>query len=921
MDRSSVESRPDPDALLARLQAEEGVARRGRLKLFFGATAGVGKTFAMLQEAGERKVAGADVVAGYVETHKRPETQALLEGLEELPPRWVEYRGVRLREFDLDAALARKPRLILVDELAHSNAEGLRHSKRWQDVVELLDAGIDVYTTVNVQHIESLNDVVAQITGVVVRETIPDTIIDRADEIELIDLPPDDLLQRLKEGKVYLPEQAQHALEKFFRKETLIALRELALRKTADRVNAQVQLEKASQAIRQPWATAERLLVCVGPSPLSARVVRVARRMAAAHRCEWLAVCVETPAFSPAARDAVRRNLRLAEGLGATPITLTGENVAEEIIAFARRRNVTKIVIGKPARPRWREWLSRSVVDQLIRLSGEIEVHVVKGESEGEREGPAGPTAARPLDWRPYAWALLVMAACTGVAFVLFPVFSAVNLTMIYLVGVVFVATRFGGGPSIVAALIAPLAFNFFFTEPYYSFAIRDAQYVVAFVALLVTAQVVSGLTRRVRRQSEGVRTRYYRTMALYLMSRQLAAAADRGAVIRVAAQHVGDVFGGDAVILTPNAAGSLNPVEIAPQWFRATPNEFAAAHWVFDHQQAAGRGTDTLPSSQGFYLPLVASGRPLGVLGVSQGKRLDLLEPDQRHMLETFATQIAIALERAAFAEQAEHARAAAESEQLRNSLLSCVSHDLRTPLAAITGSASALLDDAGRLAADARRELTQSIYDEGLRMSHLVGKLLDMTRLEAPGMRLSREWFPLQELVGSALSRLDEALRRHKVETAIDPELPLIHVDGVLVTELLVNLLENAARYTPPASTIRIAAQPSAGRVRVEILDQGPGLEPGMEEQVFSKFVRQRPPADRTGAGLGLAICRAIVQLHGGEIGAANRPNGGACFWFSLPSEEQPPSVDLAPLVESPERFLSEPPTAVGGRGGDRR
>lgn len=871
--------------MLARVEAEQSQPRRGRLKLFFGASPGVGKTFAMLAEARERKAAGVDIVVGYVETHKRPETLALLDGQEQLPPKWVLYHGVRLREFDLDAALARKPALILVDELAHTNAEGLRHAKRWQDVVELLDAGIDVYTTVNVQHVETLNDVVAQITGVIVRETIPDAIIERADEIELIDLPPDDLLQRLREGKVYVPEQAERATQNFFRKEILVALRELALRQTADRVNRQVQVERAGRSIDRNWATRERLLVCVGPSPLSARVVRTARRMAASLQCEWIAVAVDTPTLNDAARERVRRHLRLAENLGADAITLTGERVADELIAFARKRSVTKILIGKPSLPRWREWLRGSVVDEIIRLSGDIDVHVVKGDPE-EIEAEARGVPARAVDWRGYGVAVGTVALCTALSWPLYQRLAPVNLTMIYLAGVVFAATRLTTGPAAVCAMLSALAFDFFFTVPYYSFAITDAQYSVAFIVLLLTALVVSGLTQRVRRQAESIRTRYHRTAALYFMSRQLAAAPNRDLLVRISGRHVSDVFQGEAVILLPDADRGLASVDPLPQWL--VGNEFAAAQWVFAHQRWAGRGTDTLPASRAIYVPLIASGRPLGVLALNQ-KAAGALEADQRHMLETFATQLAIALERTAFAEEAAGARIATESEQMRSALLSCVSHDLRTPLATIAGSAGTLLQGGAPLSDEQRAGLLRSIADESERMNELVGKLLDMTRLESPGFHLTCEWYPLPELVGSALTRLERRLHGHQVVTDV-PGAQLVLADGVLIEQVLVNLIENAAKYTPPGSTIRISAREEATLLRVEVDDDGPGLPAGSEATVFEKFVREQPHQDRRGVGLGLAICKAIVRLHGGQIGASTSVSGGACFWFTLPRGTPP-------------------------------
>lgn len=899
------EQRPDPDALLALAQAEEPQARRGRLKVFFGMCAGVGKTFAMLQEAQERRGSGADVVAGYIETHKRPETDALKEGLEELPPRWVEYRGVRLRELDLDAALVRKPALLLVDELAHTNAEGLRHVKRYQDVLELLDAGIDVYTTVNVQHIESLNDVVAHITGVPVKETVPDSIIERADEIELVDIPPDDLLQRLHEGKVYVSDQVQRAVAKFFRRENLVALRELALRETAARVGEQVRIERAGRGETRPWATAERILVCVGPSPLSARVIRIARRMAAAAQAEWLAVNVETPGQSELAAAQVRRNLKLAERLGAEPTVLSADRVVDEILAYAERHNITKIVIGKPSLPRWREWLRGTIVDDLIRRSGEIDVHVVKGAPEDVVSARA-PQLHHHANWRAYTAGAAVIAMCTGLAAIAVPYLSVVNITMIFLAGVVFVATRNSVGPSVLASILAALLFNFLFTAPYYTFVINDPTLFITFIALLVTAIVVSGLAQRVRRQAEGIRTRYHRTFALYFMSRQLAAAADADALTRVAAKHVADVFHGDTVVFVPDSLGSLGVIAQSGEFAAKPTNERTAAQWVFEHKQWAGWSTETLPASSAIYLPLVASGKSLGVLALRPRRPETPLEPDQRHMLETFATQLAIAMERTAFASEAETARRETETEQIRSSLLSCVSHDLRTPLAAIGGSASTLLQNKDRLSEATQNELLRSIVDETDRLNQLIGKLLDMTRLEAAGFQLQKDWYPIDELVGAALTRLNSTLKNYNVATEIHDDVPLLHVDGPLIEEVLANLLENAARYSPSGSQLAVRAEAKPGNVLIEVMDEGPGLEPGTERNIFRRFVRHRPPSDRQGAGLGLAICHAVVRLHVGEIGAENRPSGGARFWFTIPVDSGAPRAidELDPGARSTDR-----------------
>jgi two-component system sensor histidine kinase KdpD len=750
------ESRPDPDALLARYREDEPARARGHLKVFFGMCPGVGKTYTMLEAARQKAIEGVDVVAGYVEPHARPETEAILLGLEVMAGKIVEYRGVTLQEFDLDAALQRKPQLILVDELAHSNAPGARHTKRMQDIEELLATGIDVFTTLNVQHLESVNDVVAQITGVVVRETVPDDIFDRADDVELVDLPPDDLLERMKEGKVYVPEQARHATEGFFRRENLIALRELALRVTTDRVSAQVQAQHAGKGAEHPWATGERLLVCVGPSPLSARVIRTARRMAAAQRGHWIAVAVERIGESRSASLQLRRNLRLAERLGAETAVLSGDRVVEEIVAYAMRHNITRILVGKPTLPRWREWLRGSIIDDLIRKSGEIDVHVVKGEPEGEPAEREETKRIRTV-WRDYAAVVAVMTVCTLLAWPAFPYLSGVNLTMIYLAGVVYVATKYTFGPSVFASILAALLFDFLFTPPRFSFAISDTQYIIAFLVLMTTALVISGLTQRVRRQTTTARSRYLRTAALYFMSRQMAASADAESMMRFAVRHLSDVFGGDAVILRPDSSGAL---AIAAEHGIAAPeapNERAAAEWVLKNRKWAGRGTDTLPGSQRLYVPLVASQGAVGVLGLRLEDEAAHLDPEQQHLLETFASQIALALERTRLAEEAGAARVQIEAERLRNALLSSVSHDLRTPLAAIAGAGSILADDRQAMTPDVRRELAQSIVEEADRLNRLVGNLLEVTRLESGAVQLRLEWQPLEEVVGVAMCRLE--------------------------------------------------------------------------------------------------------------------------------------------------------------------
>jgi two-component system sensor histidine kinase KdpD len=639
--------RPDPEALLALAKAEEERELRGKLKVFFGATAGVGKTFAMLQAAQELKRRGVDVVVGWVETHGRVETDALLHGLEILPPRRDEHRAVILREFDLDGALARRPAILLVDELAHTNAPGSRHAKRWQDVEELLAAGLDVYTAFNVQHLESLNDLIGKITGVVVRETVPDSILERADQVELVDLPPEELLKRLQEGKVYLPEQAERAVRSFFRPGNLIALRELALRKTAERVEAQMQRYRELHGVAETWPVAERLLVAVSSGPNAARLVRSARRLADRLRAEWMAVYVETPAelrVGKEERDRVWQTLRLAGRLGAQTVTLSGERPATEILRYARRRNVSKIVVGKPTRARWRDYLLGSVRDQLERESGDVDVYVIAGEAgEGWPAAPRRPRRER--DARRYGAGLLITALATGLCLLARPYLGPSNLVMLLLLGVVGTAS-FGRGPSILAAVLSVGAFDFFFVKPYYTLAVSDTEYLVTFGVMLITALVISTLTVRLRRQAEAADDRERRTAALYAMSRDLAAAKDTDEILKAAASHIHSVFLSQVLLLLPDESGKVSERAGESVTFILDVREQAVAQWVFDHGQAAGKTTQTLPAAKGLYLPLKTSRGVVGVLGVHPADPDSLASPERLHFLEAFANQIALAVE-----------------------------------------------------------------------------------------------------------------------------------------------------------------------------------------------------------------------------------------------------------------------------------
>jgi len=890
--------RPDPDALLRVVQEEEARERRAKLKVFFGAAPGVGKTYAMLSEAQERRSEGLDVVIGVVETHGRSETAALIEGLEVLPRRELAYAGQFLPEFDLDAALQRRPGLILMDELAHSNVMGSRHAKRWQDVLELLDAGIDVYTTLNVQHLESLKDVVAQITGVLVRENVPDTVLERADEVELVDLPPDDLLLRMKEGKVYLPDQARHAQDHFFRKGNLLALRELALRHTAESVDAQMRRYMAAEGIHKTWAAGDRLLVCVGPSELSERLIRGTRRMAGALGAPWLALYVESRQhlrFTDEDRTRLEANLRLAEKLGGETAVIEGAGaLVEDILTFARDRNITKIVVGKPSRPRWVELVMGSTVDDLIRHSGTIDVYVISGEPGRE---PATPLIRRTITspLRNYLLSALTVAAASTLASLIFRRTELADIVMVYLLGILIVATRFGRGPSLLASVLSVAALDFLFVPPYYTFAVTDFRHVGTFAVMLLMGVVIGNLTERIRAQARLARGREQRTHALYRLGQELARSSGSAALVASALQNVATQFQSQGVLLRPDEHGRLQAPP-HPLAFPLNDQELGVAQWVFDHAEPAGLGTFTLPGARASYLPLKGAAGAIGVLGLLPQGAPRWAEPDQRQLLEAFATQTALALERALLAEQGALDKRRADEERLRNALLSSVSHDLRTPLGVITGAVSTALETPD-LPEPARRELLQSAQEEAQRLHRLVSNLLDITRLESGALDLHTEWMPMEEVVGAALNRRELALEAHRVRVALPEDLPLVAMDGVLMEQLLLNLLDNALKYSPPGSPVDIKAWATGKSLTLSIADQGPGIPAGEEERIFEKLARGQAASNRPGAGLGLAICKGIVTAHHGRIQAVNHPQGGAQFLVTLPLGTSPVMPEEVP------------------------
>ncbi|HSI56240.1 MAG TPA: two-component system sensor histidine kinase KdpD [Ideonella sp.] len=902
-------TRPDPDELLARAQAASERASRGKLKIFFGASAGVGKTYAMLKAAQQLRRQQVDVVAGLVETHGRAETAELLLGLEVLPQREVNIKGRVLHEFDLDAALKRRPGVLLVDELAHSNAAGSRHPRRWQDIDELLDAGIDVITTVNVQHIESLNDVVGGITGIRVWETVPDHVFDEAHEVVLVDLPTDDLLHRLKAGKIYLPEQAAAAVQNFFRKGNLMALRELALRRTAERVDDDVRSyrrEMSGADGREVWHVSDALLVCVGPDPGAEKLVRSAGRRAGRSNAPWHAVYVETPALQQLPeqqRSDVLRTLKLAESLGAQTATLSAQDAAAAVINYAREHNLGTVVAGRsPGRRAWRwlrRWLGREhFVERIAELAPDIELMVV---ARDDKPQPPRPAPSREGDggdshspWPGYGWALASSAAVTLLATPLMPFFDLANIVMLFMLVVVLVAARFGRRPALASAVLNVLAFDFFFVTPRLSFSVSDAQYLLTFAVMMIVGLVVGQLTASLRYQARVSRYREDRARSLYEMARELGKALTQEQVAEIGDRTLEAAFRAKVSVLFPDLEDRLAPASMG---MGADPElDLGLAQWAFDHAEAAGSGTDTLPASRLLYVPLRAPMRTRGVIAIEPPHARLLLIPEQRQLLDTYAALVAIAIERVHFVTVAQDTLVSMESERLRNSLLAALSHDLRTPLTAVVGMsetlAQALARDASPHAASAR-----AITEQSLRTAQLVSNLLDMARLQAGAVTLRRDWQSLEELAGSALRSVQPALDRHPVRVELPPELPLLYGDAVLLERVLANLFENAAKYTPAGTAITLGARHEGAWMVVEVGDEGPGLPPGEHGDLFRKFSRGEKESSTPGVGLGLAICRAIVQAHGGEVSAHNRPppQHGAVLRWTLPYREAP-LLDLA-------------------------
>ena len=914
--------RPDADSLLAQLQEQERRAARGKLRIYFGASAGVGKTYAMLSAAHKLRAGGKEVLVGVVESHGRAETAALIGGLDLLPPKVIDYRDKTLTEFDLDAALARKPPLILMDELAHTNATGSRHPKRWQDVDELLAAGIDVYTTVNVQHLESLNDVVGGITGIRVAETLPDTIFDNADEVVLVDVPADELLARLKGGKVYPGAQAERAAKNFFRKGNLIALRELALRRTADRLEDDVQAYRIEQSISAVWKTDSALLACIGPRSGAEQIIRSTARLAGQLNADWHVIYIETPTLQrlpPSQRERILKTLKLGEELGATTAVLSGNDIANEIVGYARGKNFSKIILGR-GHPTW-PWRTPHI-QRIAQLAPDIDLTQLGRETKQAgpiQERPAPSDSTRPsfdsgaTTWTNNAWlqhigALGASLTTALIATPLLPFLDLANIVMLFLLTVVLIAVRFGRGPAVTATVVSVLAFDFFFVPPRFSFAVNDFQYIITFGVMLAVGLITAHLTADLRFQARIAAHREGRARALYEFARELSSVLQTEQIFEITRTFIARTFRAKATLLVPDAydrlQGEASRARDVTSQTMALPLspagqsgaiDLGIAQWAFDRATPAGIGTDTLPGSHLFYLPLVAPMRTRGVLAIEPEDRRLVLIPEQRQQLDTFAVLAAIALERVHYIEVAQDALVRMESERLRNSLLAALSHDLRTPLTSLVGLSDALARSIPLTMQ--QKEFAELLHRETLRMSSLVANLLDMARIQSGEIKFNLEWQPVEEVIGSALRASASFLGRHPVETHVPNDLPLIELDAVLIERVLCNLLENAAKYTPTETLIVITARLQPAFMEISVVDNGPGLPVGKEQQIFEKFVRGEKESSTPGVGLGLAICRAIVEAHGGSIHSRPTEGGGATLYFLLPLGQPPemPAVEV--------------------------
>ncbi len=883
--------RPDPDKLLASLKNHDHAQARGKLKIFLGYVAGVGKTYAMLEAAHQRLDEGVDVVVAYVETHGRKETEAMLKGLEIIPQRQVEYRGLTINEMDLNAVLRRHPQLALVDELAHTNAHGSRHPKRYQDVNELLQAGINVYTTVNIQHLESLKDVIQQITGVVVHETVPDSLIDEAYEIELVDLPTDELLQRLRAGKVYVPESATQALENFFRKGNLTALRELSMRRAADRVDSQMLDYMQTKAIPGPWSAGERVLVCIGSHPMGERLVRAGRRLADDLNAEWMVIFVETPhhlQMPDEKRGRVQQNLKLAEELGATVFNIPGNVVAESVLDFAHEHNITKIIVGKTVRSRLFEMLRGSVIDQIVRKSGSIDIYIVSEEIEA-------PVKISPLQWIPHhPWNRYLLSTglailITLIGFPLHNILDPTNLVMLYLAAVVITATFWGRGPAVLSSFLSVLFFDFFFIEPILTFTVYDSQYILTFIGLLLVGLIISNSAALLRDQLDALKERNKQTQAINNISRELTSAIGLGQVLDTVIQNIFEAFNREVVVFLPE--GNKLFKRASSPGYKSNENDIAIAEWAFINAKPAGDGTDTLPAVMIRCIPLMTTHGIVGILGITSSSSQRLLTFDQRILLEGFANLSALAIERVSLVEKAGQSEMMKRTEKLQTALLNSISHELRTPLSTITGVLTSLAESEkskkknNKLDDKTKLELVESAIHQAKELNHIVENLLDMTRIEAGTVYINYQLGEIQDLIGSVLNQMEDRIKDHPVQVKIPSDFPLVPMDLVLISSVMNNILDNASKFSPPGKPIEIVAEVKGKQVIVRVKDRGIGIPRKDLERVFDKFYRVQKQASVPGTGLGLSICKGIIEAHGGRIWAEKNQGQGTTMIFTLP------------------------------------
>jgi two-component system, OmpR family, sensor histidine kinase KdpD len=901
--------RPTPESFLDAARAEDpGVFKKGKLKIFLGASPGVGKTFAMLEEARVRQRAGVDVVVALVETHGRAETASLLADLEQLPRKSIDYRGQTLSEMDLDALLVRRPQLALIDEFAHTNGPGSRHPKRWQDVMEVIASGTDVVTTLNIQHIESLNDAVAQITGVRVQETVPDEVLQKADQIELIDLPPDELISRLRDGKIYLPQQVGQALENFFTKGKLTALREMALRATAGRVDADMLAIMQANAVKGIWPAEERLLVCINEAPVAKTLVRTGKRMAERAKIPWIVATVRTPkheAMDPDVRQVVQDALRLAETLGAETITLQAESdAAGELLAFARKRNVTRLVIG---RPRWRSAMMQRLLslvrepvsEKLLDDATDFEITVVTPHARVERKKRIERRDVLPSGWRGPVAAVAAITLATAIAWPItwLNAIPGGAITVLYLLAVMVVGTRFGLAASLFSSVLGFLAYNFFYTEPYMTFSVSRGSDMVSLAVFLMGALFTGTLASRLKAQVESMRAAQGRTETLYEFARKIASATKSDDVLWAAASHVAKVLDAHVLIMTPDQFSQLEQVQGWPCIEEdLEASAIGAARWAFDKAEAAGLGTSTLPNSDWLFVPLATANKPFGVIGVKFRDPGRATDAETRRLLLAVEDQVAVAVERTRLSDELASAHVRTESEKLRAALLSSVSHDLRTPLVTVIGATSSLSESYDQLDDTTRRALITSALDEAQRLNRYVQNLLDMTRLGHGALKPNRAAIDLREIVGSVRSDLHRRLAEHVLAIDIPASLLPVDVDPVLIGQALANLLDNAAKYAPAGSTITIRARAENAYVTVSVIDEGQGIAPEDRERVFDMFYRaSQGDVAPTGTGLGLAIVRGLVEAHGGTVTVQSGDNGlGTVIAFTIPVACELPGVD---------------------------